>query len=246
MSDIHGHLDTFNRIFSSIQEKVEQGYLLILLGDYVGYCPKSLEMLDRVIELDAKYPSIHVLKGNWERMLYDAAFDPNGQKAYQAMKKRGAADIVDKLRNDRAKRLIRKEALQSMKTHLQIGEYFFAHTGVNLEKWVEGNTWEDFLSRQTEDDLIENRMFYNQIEEYTARALVGKDHEAYSSIIEEIPYHIITGHAPVNRINPKNKELTPLPFVRGPVIGVDFAASSRKHVGLLQLQPYFSLYLEKI
>lgn len=69
MSDIHGELKMFERLLSDLSYDPNQDEL-ILLGDYVDRGPKSKNVLDKVIELQAQ--GALVLKGNHEDMMVKA------------------------------------------------------------------------------------------------------------------------------------------------------------------------------
>lgn len=69
ISDIHGELDMFLRLLTDVNYNPKQDQL-ILLGDYVDRGPRSMELLNKVIELQSQ--GAIVLKGNHEDMMIKA------------------------------------------------------------------------------------------------------------------------------------------------------------------------------
>lgn len=71
MSDIHGFLEIMeeNLKIINFQNKSNK---LVLCGDYVGYGPKSCQVLYRIKELMERHPQqVVALKGNHETMFLD-------------------------------------------------------------------------------------------------------------------------------------------------------------------------------
>ena len=68
IGDIHGCFDSFQEL---IENKIQlsKNDRLVLLGDYIDRGPKSKEVIDYIINLQAKGYNIIALAGNHEVML---------------------------------------------------------------------------------------------------------------------------------------------------------------------------------
>ena len=71
ISDIHGHARTFRELlFKEVQLRREDH--LYLLGDYIDRGPRSREVLDLILDLQARGYQLTCLAGNHEIMLQEA------------------------------------------------------------------------------------------------------------------------------------------------------------------------------
>ena len=77
ISDIHGELDTFDKLLQKAKYDANNDQL-ILLGDYVDRGPNSKGVLNRVIEL--KDLGAIVLRGNHDDMMVAAIDDEAGAR----------------------------------------------------------------------------------------------------------------------------------------------------------------------
>ncbi len=68
VSDVHGNLDYLKGLLEKISFSRED--ILILLGDLIEKGPQSIETLQYIIQL-CKTHTIHVLRGNCDRLLFD-------------------------------------------------------------------------------------------------------------------------------------------------------------------------------
>lgn len=79
MADIHGYADVFEKRIKQIEEYLEKGHKLILLGDYIDRGPASYQSLYLAYSLQKKYGKdrVVVLKENHEQwflvFLYEGA-----------------------------------------------------------------------------------------------------------------------------------------------------------------------------
>lgn len=68
IGDIHGCMDKLLSLMDNIRLRAETD-TLVFLGDYIDRGPNSYEVVEYLIELQAKYPKTIFLKGNHEEML---------------------------------------------------------------------------------------------------------------------------------------------------------------------------------
>lgn len=68
VSDVHGNLDYLNGLLDKITFSPDD--VLILLGDLVEKGPRSVDTLRRIMDL-CKTHTVHVLRGNCDRLLFD-------------------------------------------------------------------------------------------------------------------------------------------------------------------------------
>jgi len=70
IGDIHGELDKLNRLLNMVSPNA--GDQLVFLGDYIDRGKQSRGVIDRLLELKARFPHTVFLRGNHEQMLLDA------------------------------------------------------------------------------------------------------------------------------------------------------------------------------
>lgn len=80
MSDIHGHMDAFEKSLS-IVDLTEGSSTLVLCGDYCDRGPSSMQVLQKIMDLQNEFPGqVIALRGNHEEMLLEycdmVAVDP--------------------------------------------------------------------------------------------------------------------------------------------------------------------------
>ncbi|AEB07040.1 metallophosphoesterase [Coriobacterium glomerans PW2] len=77
MSDIHGCVDEFERALEQVLPHLaEPGSELLLLGDYVHGGPASFAVIDRIMELQSRWPDkVVALRGNHEQMMLEPGCD---------------------------------------------------------------------------------------------------------------------------------------------------------------------------
>lgn len=125
MSDIHGHLQEFEKALSLVEPELEKDDVqLVLLGDYVHGGYDSRGVVDRIMDLQEKYGSDKViaLRGNHEDMVVG----------------RTAGLETDDLQNGE---LVPDEYwrwMKHLKYHYEAGNTIFVHAGIDEEA---GDWW---------------------------------------------------------------------------------------------------------
>ncbi len=78
IGDVHGMYDPLMELIAKVQGKYSEIERWIFLGDYVDRGPKSMQVLDFIIE--GKLPGLVTLKGNHEDMMarWESNWIPNG------------------------------------------------------------------------------------------------------------------------------------------------------------------------
>lgn len=71
ISDLHGCFDEFHRLLDLIGFRYDGSDTLYLLGDYGDWGRHSMETILFVKDLDERYPFVHCLMGNHERMFLE-------------------------------------------------------------------------------------------------------------------------------------------------------------------------------
>jgi serine/threonine protein phosphatase 1 len=167
VGDVHGRRDLLDRLltwliedFNAAGPRVE-GFL-VLLGDYVDRGPDSKGVLDRLSTLALPQRLTPVLlRGNHEQMLTEALTDPERASVWGRLG--GAATMLsygvlppsfdgssEEWRQaaaalEGAIPIAHKRLLAGLRPSMEIGDYFFAHAGVNPSRP---------LHLQSETDLI--------------------------------------------------------------------------------------------
>ena len=80
VSDVHGNLDYLKGLLKKISFSKED--ILILLGDLIEKGPKSIETLQYIIQL-CKTHTVHVLRGNCDRLLFDDSLPAHWRFRYR-------------------------------------------------------------------------------------------------------------------------------------------------------------------
>ncbi|MBK8444097.1 MAG: serine/threonine protein phosphatase [Sphingobacteriales bacterium] len=71
VSDIHGHIQTFERLLYK-KVKLQLTDELYILGDYIDRGPGSKQVIDCILELRQAGYSVHCIMGNHEKLMLDA------------------------------------------------------------------------------------------------------------------------------------------------------------------------------
>ena len=177
IGDIHGRLDLLDRAIAAIRRDVEErgpAALTVTLGDYIDRGPQSRGVLDRLVE--NPFPTSYVaLKGNHETMLEAFLADPatgpywRQQGGLETLKSYGIlvgglmgtsfAAASDQLRATLP--AAHAQFLNSLKTSLSCGKYFFCHAGVRPGVPLERQSDEDLL--WIRDEFLGSNMDFGKI-----------------------------------------------------------------------------------
>lgn len=127
MSDVHGYYDAMKALLERVSYHPRYD-VLVLLGDYVNYGPKSPETVEAVMWLQSQ--GAVVLRGNHEQMYIDYV---NGDNA-KAKRALTFADPKERLRTwyEKHKDVFYRhvEFFESLPLSYRYGSYLFVHAGV--------------------------------------------------------------------------------------------------------------------
>lgn len=230
ISDIHGRFEEFKTILQKIKKQLDS-HRLVLLGDYIGYGPNSMEVLELVKNLVKNYGAV-ALKGNWEDMLYQS-IDNNDEhlknEFIKMLYKRGAKKLFYQIKSKHNY----LEFINNLPLYYVEKNIVFSHSGVDYEiiETAFFDSLEEFMKRNTKQKLIWNDYFYEDV--------------ITTMIDPPCQFYIVAGHIPINIINNMTIEKNPIikPFVHENVIGIDFRASSKKgYLGVVFLRPHFGCF----
>jgi|TARA_R110001606_G_scaffold64419_2_gene149541 serine/threonine protein phosphatase 1 len=165
VGDIHGREDLLTPLLGKIDEeesrRTSADTHLIFLGDYVDRGPMSSQVIDKLLNLDGSNKKIITLKGNHEASMLSFLQDPVKGKRW--LHYGGDATLrsygVDLKLAEVTEEDIRKAARALKKTlpdsHLQflgtletshtLGDYFFAHAGIDPSRSLENQKETDLL-----------------------------------------------------------------------------------------------------
>ncbi|MGA9754411.1 MAG: metallophosphoesterase family protein [Desulfobaccales bacterium] len=171
IGDIHGSLESLERLLDKINPDLTQDRLLFV-GDYIDRGPQSKGVVDYIIRLQNLAPpgQIICLKGNHEAMFLDfLAGSPaemflfNGGMA--TLEDYWGDDWVDQDRASLALPLDHARFYQDLQLYYEIPDYIFVHGG--LKPGVP-------LADQVEDDLLWIRgEFITSQEDFGRRVIFG-------------------------------------------------------------------------
>jgi diadenosine tetraphosphatase ApaH/serine/threonine PP2A family protein phosphatase len=176
IGDIHGRLDLLDRVIAAIHRDVEvhgPGGLTVTLGDYIDRGLDSRGVLDRLAV--NPFPTSYIaLKANHESMLEAFLADPalgrywgsqGGEetlRSYDVLvrkRMRSYEAAADRLRA--ALPAAHVSFLQSLKTSLSHGKYFFCHAGVRPGIPLERQSDEDLL--WIRDEFLDSKLNFGKV-----------------------------------------------------------------------------------
>jgi serine/threonine protein phosphatase 1 len=189
VGDIHGRADLLARMLERLEQaaaKAANAPIVVFLGDYIDRGPDSAEVIDLLLTGRPEGFERHFLKGNHEAAMLAFLDDPIANKAwlehggletvasYQVhpLPSRGAGgEQLMRARDDLAKRLPPEHLafLAGLERYVPIGDYVFAHAGVDPKRKLEEQTDADLL-------WIRGRFLDDQ---------------------RRLPFRVVHGHTPV-------------------------------------------------
>lgn len=128
--DIHGCARTFRHLVEEVV-RFEPGDTLYLLGDLIDRGPRSKEVLDTVLRLQAAGLAVVPLRGNHEQMLLDAGRDLDDFRLWMingggvTLANFGVKDTCDIP-------LEYREFLASLPYYVELEEFILVHAGLNF------------------------------------------------------------------------------------------------------------------
>lgn len=152
ISDIHGCAKSFQALLDRIELRRDDR--LFLLGDYIDRGPGSRQVIDSIMDLQARGFRLTCLMGNHEQLMLDAGSSSswsnmwimNGGgatlKSFQAKTREDVPDIY-------------MNWLRSLPTHYSDSEYLLVHAGLNF---LEEDPLED------EEEMLWIRDWYEDID----------------------------------------------------------------------------------
>jgi predicted MPP superfamily phosphohydrolase len=178
IGDIHGRLDLLERAIAAIREDIGEAgpdAVTVTLGDYIDRGPTSRGVIERLASNPFPTPYV-ALKGNHETLLEGFLKDPAtgeywrrlggletlhsyGVPVPDFMRGKNYAEAAEKLRA--ALPAHHLEFLQSLKTSLSHGEYFFCHAGVRPGIPLAQQNDEDLM--WIRDEFLSSRQDFGQI-----------------------------------------------------------------------------------
>ena len=162
IGDIHGRRDLLDTLLHDIEDDCagsEQTAVIVFLGDYIDRGPDSKGVVDRLLNLPARFQG-KFLRGNHDQALLDFLADPASYKgwcgfgadetltSYGVRPPRDHSELTLCDARDRFVKALPADHLHFFRTlplSWEIGDYFFAHAGVRP-----GTP----LNEQKEDDLL--------------------------------------------------------------------------------------------
>lgn len=188
VSDIHGHLKQFEEILTHWNPEDT----LVVLGDLIDRGPQSLQVIEKVIELNQTYgDKVVFLKGNHEDMLLNFLNNPTEKQVHYYVNggletmQNLLAQLPDTTSNEsypvqaeavKTHFKAQLEFLATAPTHQIIGNVLFTHAGFNSEFAT--------LDETTEREFIWIRKHFLQA--------------------NKTPYVNVFGHTPVSYIHESN------------------------------------------
>lgn len=126
ITDIHGCALTFKKLLEKVELKHDDQ--LFLLGDFINRGPRSKEVIDHVLQLDAEGYNVFPLMGNHEEtVLHIIREKPNQLK--MLLKSRNSMCLLNK------EKRIRKRFFRFMRTlpyYYELDDFYLVHAGFNM------------------------------------------------------------------------------------------------------------------
>jgi serine/threonine protein phosphatase 1 len=208
VGDVHGESDIFERLLAAIATDAatipEAKPVLVLLGDYVDRGADSRAVIERLAGPLLPGFACHRLRGNHEAAMLEFLRDPirgapwlafGGVETLASYGVRVSVGTSDPARCRQARDQLaanlpdhHRGVLDSLKTHVTIGDYFFVHAGIHpgrslARQRVEDMLWirEPFLgsNRRHEKMVVHGHTIVTAPEIRTGR--IGIDTGAYVS-----------------------------------------------------------------
>ncbi|MFM1875387.1 MAG: hypothetical protein RL266_1124 [Bacteroidota bacterium] len=127
ITDIHGCAFTFKRLLEKVELK--HADQLFLLGDFINRGPRSKEVIDHVLQLDAEGYNVFPLMGNHEEtVLHIIREKPNELK--MLLRSRNSMCLLNKEKRIR-KRFFR--FMRNLPYYYILDDYYLVHAGFNMQ-----------------------------------------------------------------------------------------------------------------
>lgn len=187
--DIHGCSSELEVLLSHLES--EQGLgaddLLVFIGDYIDRGPGSRDVIERLLQVRAKWPRTVFLKGNHEDMLLaflglggegGDVYLANGGNAFFAsygIQPLGAlSGIIQQLPSAHL------EFIKTLELGVSVGDYLFVHAGINPA---------NVLENQAPADLLWIRGEFIRAKHSLGKTVVF-GHTTFNEVYLDLPYKI--------------------------------------------------------
>lgn len=167
MSDIHGEYQKFLNMIDKINFSVDDK--MIILGDVIDRGTESIPLLKHIM----KNNNMELLLGNHEDMMFKGLVNKD-RGYYNCWLNNGGTSTLsqfDKLSEKQQNNIL--DYLITCKLYkilnLNDNKYILSHAGVDTSIYTNGLYINEFMSLQTEEDLLWRQDFHNtkSLDEYT-------------------------------------------------------------------------------
>ncbi|MBK7410896.1 MAG: serine/threonine protein phosphatase [Saprospirales bacterium] len=130
ITDIHGCLNTFQKLLDKIAFSLEDE--LYLLGDFIDRGPDSKGLIDYILDLQEAGYKVHCLRGNHDQMMLDAMLDTASHSFWLANGgKTTLKSFGVKHAHDVPKKYI--DFLLNLHFYLEVDNYILVHAGLDFQ-----------------------------------------------------------------------------------------------------------------
>ncbi|EZH65451.1 hypothetical protein DH09_17650 [Bacillaceae bacterium JMAK1] len=154
IGDLHGCYDELQQLLEHWNRDEE---ILVFLGDYIDRGPKSLQVVQYVMELQKQSDDVIALKGNHEDMFLDWM---SSEQVERFLRNGGVQTLDSMIEQSETfeegsyaafRTIIEEEFNEELQFLKQLphfyewGEYLFVHAGIDVDKELVDQTKEDYL-----------------------------------------------------------------------------------------------------
>lgn len=189
VGDIHGCYSELDTLLNYLEnsENLTGADRVVFIGDFVDRGPDSQQVVERLLAFKSRFKSSIFLRGNHEDMLLDflgfggshgGVYLSNGGietlQSYGLDNDSGIKDLFNKMP------LSHLNFFQSLDSLVVVGEYIFAHAGVNPARFLRNQAPEDVY--WIREGFIEKPHSFNKV--------VVFGHTPYPEVMRDLPYKI--------------------------------------------------------
>ncbi len=155
IGDVHGHYDTLIALFDAVSPTSEDE--IYFLGDLIDRGPKSSQVVEFVMR-----NQFHCLRGNHEEMLLDVVgAEEVSIELYQSWLYSGGHATVDSYDSKIPQEHI--DWLKNLPLHLDLGDYWLVHAGVDPKIPLEQQCAEQFCWIREDFHSSDKAFFKNKL-----------------------------------------------------------------------------------
>lgn len=158
IGDIHGRFDLLVKTLNTIHQIDDPDKTVVFLGDYVDRGPESADVIDRLMELEARPGNMKVvcLMGNHERMMLDALENGNGYGYMSSWLMNGGLETLESYGAASSDGVVSNAPLhhipishikwmKNLPLYYETDNYFFVHAGINPDRALDNQKEKDLL-----------------------------------------------------------------------------------------------------